>query len=235
MLPAWVGAKKARAAQKPVAMEIADSIATAPGWRVIGEDFYTCVPPVDRQFDPSVLELIHSFDAGIIPIWRKQRYLRPGGKVPETFTHFGIARRVDTPSRNRLVLNVEMPEGEEYRRPNELIAIYEAQDETLMHHGGPGAYLPVDMRLYWTIINQFLWAHVDWNKDAARRVEAVEARKRKRAEDARAEAEEKGREFDKWAQRQLDKPGDSIRGFLEYRARMRARKPRPFVHMGGGA
>lgn len=146
-LPSWVGERVAKA-KRPVSLPVADSLHTAPGWRVVGGDFYTCVEPPDRYADRLVTKMIRSFDPGAIPIWRKQRYLMPGATVPITVTHFGIARHVKNPHAEVELFHVEMPLNADHPVPNKLECIFEVHDDTMMHDGGPGGFIPWDMRIY---------------------------------------------------------------------------------------
>lgn len=188
-LPAWVG-RKERALLQPIPMgPQADSIWTVPGWRRWGKPFYTCVPPVDMPIDPVVLRAVHEFDPGAIPMWRKQRYLPPDSKTPVTFTHFAIGRHVRDPKGERRVFHVEMPRNAKHPIPNLLEYILQIRGTRMMHHGGPGDFLPFGMGLYHALRHQFLAsktaAQVADEKIAKDEDDAARDEKQKKAEEDR--------------------------------------------------
>lgn len=124
-----------------------DSIANAPGWRIIGDDFFTCIPPVDACADPAITRLIRSISPEAIPIWRKQLYLPPGEQTRTILAvHHGIATYVSNPRGMRRLFHVEMPAHAKHPRPNQLECIFERNNPT--DFGAPGIFLPWDARVY---------------------------------------------------------------------------------------
>jgi len=235
-LASWVGKRiKAAEAAAEVAIDaIPDTIHTAPGWRLLGDDFYTCVQPVGGPVhDRAVVAAIHGFDPGAIPMWRKQRYLPPRRTQAVTVAHLAFGRHVRFPRRPLALFNVEMPLGPKpHPIPNELLMIWEFFDATYWYEGGPGAVFPSDMR-------QFRYMRADYLKGdkkggdrfAERESKNIEARAQER--DARArEAEYKQRRLDDYVERQLEMPGDTVRAFREYQERNRAMRAQAAARLG---
>lgn len=235
-LASWVGKRiKAAEAQAEVYLDaIPDTIGTAPGWRVLGDDFYTCVQPVGGPIhDTTVVKAIHGFDPGAIPMWRKQRYLPPGSNQAVLVSHLAFGRHVPFPHRQLALFNVEMPPGSSRNAvPNELLMIWEFFDATYWYEGGPGAVFPSDMR-------QFRYMRADYlrgdkkggDRFAERETEKLTAREQARAARAR-EDEYKQRRLDDYVERQLEMPGDTARAFREYRARNRAMRAQAAARLG---
>lgn len=239
MLPSWVGNQQ----EARVSYDVADSFHTAPGWRIIGDDVYTCVPPVDRAYDPAMLRWVQSFDPGAIPMWRKQRYLPPDSNREVTVTHFCIGRHVAHPRTNLTLFRVEMPRNATHPAPNELEVVFEMQDEQLLHHGGPGAYVRPGMFVY-----HFLRERYNANKKgselAKEQLKARADRIRRDREAALAEDEYKQRRLERAFRKFIELPGCTIRAWREYQARQAFRRIRrqlilgtskPFVHLSRGA
>lgn len=231
MLPNWAGR---RPAGPPIQYDISDSMHTAPGWRILGSDWYTCVKPVDAPYvDEEVIKAIQAFDPSIIVLWRRQRYLRPGRTEPETFTHLALGRHVKVPTREMVLFHVEMPEDAEHEVPNELILVWEYfGEDRYFKGGGPGGHMPCDMRLYWFLRHQFnnLRSGRTVALERERRIRDLHDRRRKQLRD---ELEYRQKHLDAFVMNQLDQPGDSVRGYAEYAARARAKrnevKPRVFL------
>jgi hypothetical protein len=235
-LAPWVGKriKAAEAAAQVYLDSIPDTVHTAPGWRVLGDDFFTCVQPVGGPIhDPAVVAAIHGFDPGAIPMWRKQRYLPPRSTQAVLVSHLAFGRHVRFPRRQLALFNVEMPPGQrQHPVPNELLMIWEFFDATYWYEGGPGAVFPSDMR-------QFRYMRADYLKGdkkggdrfAEREAQSLAARERARESSAR-ENEHKQRHLDAYVARQLDMPGDTVRAFREYRARNRAMRAQAAARLG---
>ena len=118
------------------------------GWRIVGDDIYTCVPPPGYEIDPAVLRAIHEFDPGVIPIWRLQVWIRPNSEDREVYAHCGISRYFPFPRYVRRQFYVHMPARAEHPTPNFLDAIFEDQRCATYLSGGPGAFLPWDWATY---------------------------------------------------------------------------------------
>jgi hypothetical protein len=119
------------------------------GWRLAGDDVYTCVPPPGYEVDPAVLRAIHEFDPGVIPIWRIQVWIHPNSERRETFVHPGIGRYFSYPRYLRRQFHVTMPARVEHPVPNFLDAIFEDQKcARYLFEGGPGGYIPWDWATY---------------------------------------------------------------------------------------
>lgn len=213
--------------------EVADSPHTAPGWRVVGEDFYTCVEPVQCPLDPKWVRQVHEFDPGAVFMWRKQQYLPPGAAQPVTVTHNALGRYVPTPRRELQLFYVEMPDRPTHQKPNELVIVWERFDDCYFQEGGPGAFMP------WSdTLTDYL--RRDYLKDYKTVQEVHEGRRdrhlalletRARLNDDRKRAWD---DLNAWCARQLDKPGDTRAGFLDYMRKTAApREAKPMVFLGG--
>lgn len=113
-----------------------------PPWRLVGQDHYTLVTPVDGPFvDPAALALIRSFDPGVIPIWRKQLWQRADGSVVVHST-VGIARYNPDPKAVRHEFRFELPAGWTGPKPNMLEFWWR-----VIKHGEPDEALPFDLSL----------------------------------------------------------------------------------------
>lgn len=234
-LPSWVG--KRREGPK-VYYDVADSAHSAPGWRLIGDDFHTCIKPVDAPYlDEEVIRSIQAFDPSIIVLWRRQRYIPPHGTEPQTFTHLALGRHVKSPMREMALFHVEMPEGPKHEAPNELILVWEAFGDRYFKGGGPGDHMPCDMRLYWFLRHQY--NNTKTGRQVAREREArVRALHEQRRKAIRDELAYRQKHLDEYVRRQLDAPGDSLAAWKAYAARVRAEKrsvkPRAFLGKGAG-
>ncbi len=171
-LPAGAVTDQVRAAMQSAQVDIGDSSHTAEGWRVVGDDVYTCVPPPGYEIDQWILRRIHAFDRSVIPIWRMQAYLPPGSNQAAVFVHHGLAHYVKHPRRHLTLFGVNMPQPQRHQAPNELILIWEAFDERMMREGGPGGFMRFGPEL-------LRYLEKDYVRDTARPVaEMMEAKER---------------------------------------------------------
>jgi len=116
------------------------------GWRVAGDDLYTCVAPPGFEKDPAVTEAIRSFDPAIIPAWRIQLWHPPESDKVLRAVHHGIMRHYPHPRHLRQRFHVELPQGWAGPEPNFLDVFFD--DERQTNHIGPAAYLPWDWKVY---------------------------------------------------------------------------------------
>lgn len=235
-LPSWVGAKREGE------YRVFDSPWNAPGYRIIGKDFYTCVEPADRIADRAVIRAIREFAPDIIPVWRKQIYKSPGSNSTFVATHLCLARHIkDAHKRGRRhIPYVEMPANARHPMPNVLVRVLEDKDHaTVLHHGGPGPYQPLTMDIYREVCHadQRPQREIDAEEDRLL-AEAIERRERA-LEDERAYREKQVAAF---IAKQLGAPGDELKGYMAYRALMAFRRRRmreklgtakPFIHVSG--
>jgi hypothetical protein len=229
-IPSWLLSKQQRESLQPAEYDVADSFHNAPGWRLPHADFYTCVAPADRPIDPVVLRWIHTFDPGLIPIWRKQLYLAPGAQKPILVTHHGIARHVRDPKGARRLFHVEMPSNAKHPQPNLLEAILEEEDLCMLHEGGPGKFQRFDMWLYRMLRKQY-----NVSKSPKEVVAAIMKRKdeeRERAREARKREEEyRQRAINRFVASRIDSISESdVRRHWD---RIRNRPTRPSVYVKG--
>jgi hypothetical protein len=118
------------------------------GWRLVGDDRYTCVAPVGYEKDPAVTAAIRAFDPGVIPIWRIQVWVAPDDPTPRQHVHHGFARFYPHPRRLRRGFACPVPADWRGEAPNFLDFIMEDQETRDFHRGGPGGFIPWDWALY---------------------------------------------------------------------------------------
>jgi hypothetical protein len=210
----------------------ADTIANAPGWRIIGQDFYTCIPPVDLPADSGVTRAIRAFCPNAIPIWRKQLYLPPGEQTRTVLSvHHGIATYVETPRLSRRLFHVEMPAHADHPTPNQLEMVFERPDPSDI--GAPGLFLPWNNQVY-------LYLRANYRDDMTSNSSILDVIIRRSAENKERarkshEAEEEYRQRN--LQKRLDRifenmPSDAYKQYVAAMRSPRERK-RPYVFMGG--
>lgn len=228
-LPAGIR-KKLEAEREQFEVPLADSFHTAPGWRILGSDFYTCVIPPHMAVDRVTLRRIHEFDPGLIPMVRKQRYLPPGSDTPVTVSHFALGRHVRNPRNRHVGFYVEMPLGAKHPRPNVLEAVLEERDLQMLQEGGPGKFQRFGPWLYLVLRAQFLANKTgrQWLREQQRTREEREARERRFRAD---EMQYRGKGMERLHRRAAELgPAD----WQRYWDRMRAlRNGKPRVFLGG--
>lgn len=238
-LPSWVGR---RLPEKE--FKFADSPWTAPGFRVIGRPFYTCVPPVDRGVDPAVLRMAREICPDLVPIWRKQVYQRPRSAQTFVATHLCLGRFVRDPRGKVRVPYVEMPPNPTHPMPNVIEKVLEDKDhETVLHHGGPGPYEPLTMQTYRELRkrDELRDNRPQWEIDQENEAKRQEIQARRLAQ-KQAELDYIRRDIDRFVQKQLDAPGDTVAAFKQWKRlrafqQMRRRRllgsVKPMVHVQG--
>lgn len=152
-------------------------------FRQIGEDKYSCVAPPGFEKDPAVTRAIQSFDPGVIPIWRLQRWKFPGDAQETLVVHHGLGRYYPFPRHLRRPFHVTMPAGAEYPAPNFLDAIFEDTSTITFKMGGPGVYMPWDWSIYY-------WCREQFDRITAEKYEELVEAHRERMERQRREFEE---------------------------------------------
>jgi hypothetical protein len=218
----------------PLQMQMATSKHDAPGWRMVDRhDFYTCVPPAQGPFvQPEALAFVHSFDPGVIPLWRKQRMLPPGTNAKKdivTVSHIIIGRHVRDPLGPKQLFYVEMPFNADFPRPNYLdfpMTVKNTWD------GGPDGIIPFDMagaRVLWE-------KHLDDMTSVMEAMLAKEQRDHEDLEETRRKVaedlEDRRQRLEKTLQPLLDKmtPRDWAEQFMAYHGRRKP--PRTYVFHG---
>ena len=194
-------------------------------------DFYTCVVPVQGPFvQPEALAFVHSFDSGIIPLWRKQRMFPPGTNAWSdivTVSHIIIGRHIRDHVVPRQEFYVEMPLNADFEPPNLLEF---PMTVTNTWDGGPDGIIPFDMSGA-----MVLWEkHLDNLTSATERVEEKQRRDRadfERAQRENAEdLEDRRRRLEKAVKPLLDKmtPRDWIEQYMAHKGRRRPLKAYAF-------
>jgi len=141
------------------------------GWRIAGDDVYTCVAPAGFDKDPAVTEAIRSFDPEMVPAWRIQLWHPPGSDALVRSVHHGIMRHYPFPRNLRQRFHVELPQGWIGPEPNFLDVFFSDDEKT--NHIGPGAYMPWDWSVYRYCRGQYV---VLTDERYRKRVEAHRAR-----------------------------------------------------------
>lgn len=228
-VPSWLQRKVDKL--PALTYEPADTIANAPGWRIIGDDFYTCVPPVDLPADPGVTKAIQAFCPNAIPIWRKQLYLPPGEQTRTVLSvHHGIATYVESPRQMTRLFHVEMPANATHRQPNQLEMIFERPNPSDI--GAPGVFLP------WTNL-VYLYLRANYRDDMTSNVSIMDAIIRKAADD-KARSKKSHDDELAYRQRRMEKRINRIfermpaNAWDQYVAALRSprERKRPYVFMG---
>jgi hypothetical protein len=152
------------------------------GWRLAGDDVYTCVAPPGYEKDPAVTAAIHSFDPDVIPLWRVQLWYPPLQDVPVREVRHGIGRHYPHPRYLRKPFHVELPQGWEGPEPNFLDVIFE--DPKATNWIGPPGYIPWDWKTYRWCRAQFIFLTVDkYRRRVERHRARIEEARRKKAEE----------------------------------------------------
>lgn len=154
------------------------------GWEWRSERI-TAVAPAGYEADPAVTAAIHSFDPGVIPIWRISVYRAPNEDLFRQFVHHGIGRHYPFFTHVRKPFQVDMPVGSGPQdEPNFLDCIFEDVDSKGYLRSGPGDFMPWSWwtykfcRINWERITQAAWdkriekrkareakMHADWKEE----------------------------------------------------------------------
>jgi hypothetical protein len=202
-------------------------------WEVVGDDWYTCVPPSGYEPNPAAIEAVQVFDPGAIPIWRIQMWAVPGRRRTMPYVHAGIARHIPVTQNWHAHLQVQMPAEAEHPAPNVLATFFEGEP---IAPNGPGAYIPWDWEAYEI-------ARRDFDRMTVAEFDRlIEARKQREAE-ARAEWEDdlayRKRQVEPFILKVLEEKVSDYdwKQYAHlYRAgRRKVRGPKPFVHVRGVA
>ena len=133
------------------------------GWEWRSERI-TAVAPAGYEADTAVTAAIHTFDPGVIPIWRISVYRAPNEDLFRQFVHHGIGRHYPFFTHLRRPFQVDLPAGADLQdEPNFLDCIFEDVDSKAYLRSGPGDFLPWTWwtykfcRINWERITQAAW------------------------------------------------------------------------------
>jgi len=211
-LPSWL--LDAPVAPQPIPQNIAKSRWDAPGYRMVGEDLYTLVEPPGYMQDSRITSMIHAWDPGVIPLWRKQLWLSPGrNDALLTFVHHAIARHVKHPPHGMRLLRPQVPGDYNGEVPNVLERVFESEGARTLRQGGPGYYRPWDIRIVRELRRD--WEVYD-AKDHERRLEGLREERRKGKEEAWEEIASRSADLDRWVQRKLDNGDITLSDWKDY-------------------
>ena len=172
----------------------------------IGDDQYSCVAPPGFEKDPAVTAAIQEFDAGVVPIWRLQRWRFPGEQRETLVVHHGIGRYYPFPRQIRRPFHVTMPLGAEYPAPNFLDAVFEDTSTIAFQMGGPGVYMPWDWSIYY-------WCRKQFDRITAEKyLKLIEAHRERLERERRAfeeEVEYRKKQVEPWIMKKLEGVSDA--------------------------
>lgn len=87
-------------------------------WRQLGDDHYSLIPPAQGPgVDPVQLRRIHDFDPGAIPLWRRQVWRSPEGRIA-VFVCIGIGRHEPHAKYGQGAWSIDVPRGYSGPVPN---------------------------------------------------------------------------------------------------------------------
>jgi hypothetical protein len=170
------------------------------GWRVAGDEVFTCVAPPGFEKDPAVTEAIRSFDPGIVPAWRIQLWHPPGEDLVVKVVHHGILRHYPFPRQIRAPFHVELPQGWDGPEPNFLDVFFD--DDRATNFVGPAGYIPWGWSVYRYCRAQYVLLTVELYQ---KRVEAHRARVAAERAKHQEELDYRRRHFEKTAMPILEK------------------------------
>ncbi len=219
----------------PDLAEAQEAVATAFSmvWEIVGDDWYTCVPPPGYEPEQSAVAAVQAFDPGAIPIWRIQLWKAPGRRHLLQVVHAGIARYSPIPRGERMHLQVQMPVEAEHPAPNILATFFEGLP---VGPNGPGEYIPWAWEAYEIARRDFdrlTVTEFDRLMDARKSREA-EAKAKHEAELAYRKAQIEPWILKTWENKIGDYDWKQYAELLKA-GRRRVRGPKPFVHLRGVA
>lgn len=187
------------------------------GWEWRSERI-TAVAPAGYECDPAVTAAIHTFDPGVIPIWRISVYRAPNEEQFRQFVHHGIGRHYPYFTHLRRPFQVDMPAGASAQdEPNFLDCIFEDVWSKAYMRSGPGDFMPWDS---WTY--KFCRTHWERITLAAydKRIEKRKAREKKMHDDWLEEIEYRKAQIAPFIDKKLANlsPAD-WRQYAEYQAK----------------
>lgn len=203
-------------------------------WEIVGDDWYTCVPPPGFEPDQAAVEAVQAFDPGAIPIWRIQRWKTPGRRHPIQFVHAGIARYSPIPRTDgRRHLQVQMPAEAEHEVPTILATFFEGPP---VGPNGPGAYIAWGWQAYETARRDFDRLTVT---EFDRLIDARKAREAEAREKHEEELAYRKAQIEPWILKRMDErigeyDWKQYEELLKAGAR-RVKGRKPFVHLRGVA
>jgi len=129
--------------------KIADSPATAPGWREI-DVAYSCIPDPTYPWDPQVMRAILEVAPDAVPMWVHWVFLSPhetGNPQVVVFGRHALGRRIRNQTSELEPFRCAMPtmpcQGLTFERPNRIWFIHEGSTHP-EHPDLPGTFLPFD-------------------------------------------------------------------------------------------
>ncbi len=195
----------------------------APGYRTIKTE-YTCIPDVAHPWDPDIVRAIWRFAPEFVPIWER-RVLLPQGVASEKeaiiLGRHGLGRVVRNQRGWLPDLKVTMPsfpcQGITFGRPNDLAFLHEDELEEGQSRDLPGPYLPFDNSIVWKAAEYalgFSMTEKEYREFLNESIVEEDFRQflvaRERARDDDMDARD--REFQPYAQKQVDNISDVERG-----------------------
>jgi len=188
------------------------------GW-VWRSERITAVAPPGYEADPAVTAAIHSFDPGVIPVWRISVYRPPNEDQVQQFVHHGIARHYPYFTHVRRPFQVDMPVAADFLEPNFLDCIFEDTHSKAFLRSGPGDFMP------WTW-DTYLWCRQQFERITIaaymKRIEKRQAREAKMRKDWQEELDYRKAQIQPYIDKKLEKL--SAADWRQYNAYMAERE-----------
>lgn len=223
---------------RPMSYEVADSPASAKGWREM-EVVYSCVPDPAYPWDPTVMRAIREFAPDAVPMWVQWVFLSPGDTGnPETvvFGRHALGRAIRNLTSELEPFRCAMPsmpcQGLTFERPNRIWFVHEGgpspQSPAL-----PGSFLPFDG----SILDRARRSAIGFRMTEKEFVEEMrrELIDRRREEEDRSrkaleeDMEARDKDFQAYADKQWEKISEVEASEFLRSAGERKRQPKPTV------
>lgn len=132
-----------------LAYKVADSFATAPGYREM-DVVYSCVPDPAYPWDPQVMKAIREFAPDAVPMWIQWVFMSPhetGNPEVVVFGRHALGRTIQNLTSELEPFRCAMPtmpcQGLTFERPNRIWFVHEGGPNP-QYPDLPGSYLPFD-------------------------------------------------------------------------------------------
>jgi hypothetical protein len=132
-----------------LAYKVADSFATAPGYREM-DVVYSCVPDPAYPWDPQVMKAIREFAPDAVPMWIQWAFMSPhetGNPEVVVFGRHALGRTIQNLTSELEPFRCAMPtmpcQGLTFERPNRIWFVHEGAPNQ-QYPDLPGSYLPFD-------------------------------------------------------------------------------------------
>ena len=202
----------------PMPYKVADSPATAPGWREI-DVAYSCIPDPVYPWDPQVMRAILEFAPDAVPMWVHWVFLSPsetGNPEVVVFGRHALGRRIRNLTSELEPFRCAMPtmpsQGLSFERPNRIWFIHEGSPNP-KYPDLPGTFLPFDG----SILDRAKKSAIGFRMTEKEFVETMKeefiererAAKDLRLQQLDEDMDDRRRDFEAYAQKQFDQISES--------------------------